>query len=90
MTTASASPRDKTNRGSPPKTSPPERSKRRFQMPSLRFEHWALAPLLLLLVLLVAYPLFEMVRMAFSTATPVGGDFEWRFTGFEKPSSAGG
>lgn len=52
-------------------------------MPTLRFEHWALAPLLLFLALLVAYPLFQMVGMAFSTAMPASGGFEWRFTGLE-------
>ncbi|MGH3145541.1 MAG: carbohydrate ABC transporter permease [Rubrobacter sp.] len=50
---------------------------------SIRFEHWALVPLLVFLLVLVAYPLFELVRMSFSTATPVGGDFRWSFSGLD-------
>lgn len=67
-------------------SSPAPSSKRRpaLRFPgALRFEHWALLPLLVFLAALVAYPLFELARMAFSTATPTGGDFRWSFTGLE-------
>lgn len=67
----------------PPASKP---SSPRFRLPTnlprkLRFEHWALVPMLVFLILLVAYPLLELIRMAFSTATPTGGDFEWSFSG---------
>lgn len=58
------------------RTKPPPRNSR-----GIRFEHWALVPLLLFLLVLVAFPLFELVRMSFSTATPAEGDFRWSFSG---------
>lgn len=73
----------KTTGGSPTSASSSKRPEPRFRLPKPRFEHWALAPLLLFLIALVAYPLLELVRMAFSTATPTTGGFEWRFTGLE-------
>jgi multiple sugar transport system permease protein len=47
------------------------------------FRHWALAPLLLFLAMFALYPVVELVRMAFSTATPAGGDFVWEFSGLD-------
>lgn len=64
-------------------TSSSKHPKRRPLLPKFRFEHWALVPLLVFLVILVAYPLLELVRMGFSTATPSGGSFEWKFAGLE-------
>lgn len=70
-----------TTGGSPPAAS--HKRKPRFRVSELRFEHWALVPLLLFLIVLVAYPLFDLVRMAFSTSTPTSGGFRWSFSGFE-------
>jgi multiple sugar transport system permease protein len=70
-----------TNGGSPPQAS--YQRKPRLRVSELRFEHWALVPLLLFLVVLVAYPLLDLVRMAFSTATPTNGGFRWNFSGLE-------
>jgi multiple sugar transport system permease protein len=49
----------------------------------LGFQHWALAPLLLFLVLFAFYPVAELARMAFSTTDPSGGDFGWQFSGLD-------
>ncbi len=58
---------------------PPKPPSRNFG--GIRFEHWALVPLVVFLLVLVAYPLVELVRMSFSTAVPIGGDFRWSFAG---------
>lgn len=47
------------------------------------FPHVALFPLSLVLLALVAFPLVELVRMAFSNLTLSGGDFNWSFSGLD-------
>jgi multiple sugar transport system permease protein len=47
----------------------------------LGFKGAALLPLVLFLVVFAAYPLFELVRMAFSTVDVRGGAFTWQFSG---------
>ncbi len=59
------------------------------QAPSVRaarrvgFKHAALAPLALCLVLFMVYPAVELVRLAFSTVIPVGGEFVSEWSGLD-------
>lgn len=49
----------------------------------LGFEHWALLPLFIFLGIFVLYPMFELIRMSFSTVTASEGEFIWEFTGLQ-------
>jgi multiple sugar transport system permease protein len=64
----------------------PEGSKRKriqvFGRP-LGFQHWTVLPLFLFFLLFLFYPVFELVRMAFSTVQTSGGEFIWDFSGLD-------
>ena len=49
----------------------------------LGFEHWALLPLFLFLLLFVLYPTVELIRAAFSTVSTTEGGFSWKFSGLD-------
>lgn len=51
------------------------------------FPHVSLIPLSLVLLLLVAFPLVELIRMAFSNLTLAGGEFNWSFSGLENANA---
>lgn len=57
------------------------RSKSEIPRFPLKFKHWALAPLIIFLILFLFYPLLELLRMGFSTASLGAGQFQWQFTG---------
>lgn len=56
-----------------------ERPRRGIWRPG--FEHWALVPLLVFLLVFVVYPVVELIRMSFSTVSLSGGTFNWTFSG---------
>jgi multiple sugar transport system permease protein len=47
------------------------------------FQHLALLPLIVFLLLFVLYPVFQLIRMGFSTLTVSGGEFRWNFSGLD-------
>lgn len=57
---------------------PPQRRGLRSR---IGFQHVALLPLLLFLVMFVLYPVVELVRMAFSNLETMRGEFVWEFNG---------
>lgn len=56
---------------------------RRRSAVRLGFQHFALVPLLAFLLLFVAYPMIELVRMAFSNLETMRGQFIWEFNGLD-------
>ncbi len=70
------------DRGASPARGSKRKRVRVFGRP-LGFEHWALLPLLLFLLLFTLYPMIDLVRMGFSTVTPSRGEFAWEFSGLD-------
>lgn len=63
-------------------TRPRNAAKRRTRTP-FGFPHVSLLPLTIVLIVLVAVPLVELVRMAFSDLKLSGGQFHWQFSGLD-------
>jgi multiple sugar transport system permease protein len=52
------------------------------------FQYWTIAPLLILLLWLVAYPTFQLIRMSVSEVDIVKGQTVWQFVGLKHLETA--
>ena len=52
------------------------------------FQYWTIAPLVIVLILLVAYPTFQLVRMSVSEVDIVKGQAVWEFVGLKHLETA--
>ena len=52
------------------------------------FQYWTIAPLVIVLLLLVAYPTFQLIRMSVSEVDIVKGEAVWEFVGLKHLETA--
>lgn len=52
------------------------------------FQYWTVAPLVIVLLLLVAYPIFQLLRMSVSEVNIVKGQVVWEFVGLKHLETA--
>ncbi len=70
----------------PPK--PPSMAARFGNFVDRTFQYWTVAPLVIVLLLLVAYPTFQLLRMSVSEVDIVKGQTVWEFVGLKHLETA--
>lgn len=70
----------------PPK--PPSLAARFGNFVDRTFQYWTVAPLVIVLLLLVAYPTFQLLRMSVSEVDIVKGETVWEFVGLKHLETA--
>ncbi len=70
----------------PPK--PPSLAARFGNFVDRTFQYWTVAPLVIVLLLLVAYPTFQLIRMSVSEVDIVKGQAVWEFVGLKHLETA--
>lgn len=70
----------------PPK--PPSLAARFGNFVDRTFQYWTVAPLVIVLLLLVAYPTFQLLRMSVSEVDIVKGEAVWEFVGLKHLETA--
>lgn len=67
---------------------PPNRITRWGNFVDRTFQYWTIAPLVIVLLMLVAYPTFQLVRMSVSEVDIVKGETVWEFVGLKHLETA--
>lgn len=69
-------------------TKPPSLAARFGNFVDRTFQYWTVAPLVIVLLLLVAYPTFQLIRMSVSEVDIVKGQAVWEFVGLKHLETA--
>jgi len=67
---------------------PPSWSERWGNFVDRTFQYWTIAPLVIVLLMLVAYPTFQLIRMSVSEVDIVKGEAVWEFVGLKHLETA--
>jgi multiple sugar transport system permease protein len=67
---------------------PPSWSERWGNFVDRTFQYWTIAPLVIVLLTLVAYPTFQLIRMSVSEVDIVKGEAVWEFVGLKHLETA--